>query len=38
MLRATDFGDTETLLSMAEGVVPYEGPGVAWEMGWVPEG
>ena len=38
MLRATDFGDTETLLSMEEGVVPYEGPGVAWEMGWVPEG
>ena len=39
MLQATDFGDTETLLSMAEGVVPYEGPGVAWGRGgWVPEG
>lgn len=38
LLRATDFDDTEALLSMAEGVEPYEGPGVAWEMGWVPEG
>lgn len=36
--RFTWVRDTETLLSMAEGVVPYEGPGVAWEMGWVPEG
>ena len=32
MLRATDFGDTETLLSMAEGVVPYEGP--VWPGRW----
>ena len=38
LLRATDFDDTEALLSMAESVEPYEGPGVAWEMGWVPEG
>ena len=37
MLQPTDFGDTETLLSMAEGVV-LTGPSVAWEMGWVPEG
>ena len=38
MLRATDFDDTGALLEMAEGVVPWEGTGTAWEMGWVPEG
>lgn len=38
LLRADNFDDTDTLLAMAEGVVPYEGIGVAWEMGWVPEG
>ena len=38
LLRATDFDDTGALLEMAEGVVPWEGTGTAWEMDWVPEG
>ena len=38
LLRADNFDDADTLLALAEGVEPYEGIGVAWEMGWVPEG